>query len=1579
MALNRTQLEITVKTVGQQAIQALNKELGMTRAEAKRAIAEFTGFEKAKDTLDDFNEAVLDTEKGIQRYVKFLEKQRAELKFNGDEYKQLTAEILNYQNQVKQAQSAAVVTPLSAADLRTEQGINQHIQALQRQASTLDMASEAYVKLKAQIRDYQKVLKEANAEPAPAPEALNPRSLAGIRQSIQDLERLKDNVEAGSAQFYELGRQIEFAKRNLEQYVQAGAKSGVINGVAPVTEQGVKNEIDYLTQVRSQLRLNSEEYNRYTAEIRKYQKQIQEAQNPREYLPNDTLGGLRENIQAQQRVVDRMRFSDPGFEAAKQQLEEYNKLLRERTQLRLQPATAEELKTEEGLQKQIQYLQQQRKELNFLEKDWQDITREIDRLTKEFNEASAAALKIKPLPTSERGIRDQIEALQRQRAELDITSAQYAKLTLQIREYDRELQRAQEGAGTFGGRFGGRLLGAAGAVGATSLFGGGIVSGLGAGAGYLAGGQAGAFAAAGIAQSIQMTVLPATELAAQVSRLNRVLQEESGAEYGRNLDFVRKIAISTGQTLPEATQSFLKLNAAVKAAGGTSETARGVFEAISGAVVKFGGSAQEVNGALIATTQVFSKGKVSAEELSGQIGERLVGAYAKFAKANGYTTKELSKFLEEGEVTLDQFLKFAQFIQKDGVKALEEYATSTEGAGARFNAAFSQFQVKVGAALLPAGAALQDFGVKVLEVAGDGIVALVKAAEGIGKAFASIPKPVADAALAFVAFTTAFKALSVVFAAGQVAIPATVAGFTTLAGTVAALGGVLPTVTLAAKGFWAAVTGPIGAAALVVSALASIGAALYQNNQAFKDWVDSVVGIIRDDFGGAMRVMGEAVSGTVRWIGDTISGIGESINVNFGKAIDRILEKLGQLSKGLTDWFSGLPDWAKIGLRGGIGASPLGTVAGGIIAGVEINSRAQSATQRRQAVRSMLQPYTVGGITYDPLTGRPINPPAPFNNIQTRLPNQSNDDDGKKEKAKRDKALQDYYDKLLRLQREAFENQLAYDKQLFENRLRRAREEFDRRNELARLSEEARISGLTGGARQVADFFQKLNDRRRKDEADLFQLRQSYDQKLFDAEQRRLQDTFQKRQETIKEQVQAIAAPSTASASFDTFTAIARSAGLVVSSAHRPGDRGFHGTNQARDYAGTPDAMLKFAKTMAEQFGTQLKELIYTPLGFGIKNGQRVPLSFWGDRTNAGHHDHVHVAFTGGVSAAVGSSRARLAPRVPAVRNVGDDAALKAGAAMDLEAMNRLKVFQGQAGALAAQAGLNQLTSSIKETTRSLQEEAQALRERNRLVEEGYAPDEADRIVSQQQRINKAFEEGRAMLLEFDRQAMQDGVYTKEEIELRNQLATAIENQTNALVGLVQIQESDAARRKVEELRQAWAAIGTTIADGVGGAISAVAFATGDLADDLRNIATNLLRQIADQILQITIVKPLSNVLGNFIGGFFANGGIMTPDGPLPLQTYARGGIANSPQVAVFGEGSMNEAYVPLPDGRRIPVAMQGGAGGNTSVVVNVDAKGTDVQGSSPNAEALGRVISQAVQTEIVRQKRPGGLLFAGG
>jgi hypothetical protein len=71
----------------------------------------------------------------------------------------------------------------------------------------------------------------------------------------------------------------------------------------------------------------------------------------------------------------------------------------------------------------------------------------------------------------------------------------------------------------------------------------------------------------------------------------------------------------------------------------------------------------------------------------------------------------------------------------------------------------------------------------------------------------------------------------------------------------------------------------------------------------------------------------------------------------------------------------------------------------------------------------------------------------------------------------------------------------------------------------------------------------------------------------------------------------------------------------------------------------------------------------------------------------------------------------------------------------------------------------------------------------------------------------------------------------------------------------------------------------------------------------------------------------------------FANGGVMTAWGEMPLNRYANGGVANSPQVAMFGEGRTPEAYVPLPDGRTIPVTMQG-SNDNRPIVQNLHFHG---------------------------------------
>ena len=97
----------------------------------------------------------------------------------------------------------------------------------------------------------------------------------------------------------------------------------------------------------------------------------------------------------------------------------------------------------------------------------------------------------------------------------------------------------------------------------------------------------------------------------------------------------------------------------------------------------------------------------------------------------------------------------------------------------------------------------------------------------------------------------------------------------------------------------------------------------------------------------------------------------------------------------------------------------------------------------------------------------------------------------------------------------------------------------------------------------------------------------------------------------------------------------------------------------------------------------------------------------------------------------------------------------------------------------------------------------------------------------------------------------------------------------------------------------------------------------------------------------------------------YANGGI-APGG---FHAFATGGIATSPTLGLVGEGRYNEAVVPLPDGRSIPVNMRGGG---TSVVVNViDNTGGEVKKSvNKEMDEQGNMVIDIVLDALARNRK---------
>tara|TARA_R100000315_G_scaffold34178_2_gene14042 strand:- start:9021 stop:11048 length:2028 start_codon:yes stop_codon:yes gene_type:complete len=153
-----------------------------------------------------------------------------------------------------------------------------------------------------------------------------------------------------------------------------------------------------------------------------------------------------------------------------------------------------------------------------------------------------------------------------------------------------------------------------------------------------------------------------------------------------------------------------------------------------------------------------------------------------------------------------------------------------------------------------------------------------------------------------------------------------------------------------------------------------------------------------------------------------------------------------------------------------------------------------------------------------------------------------------------------------------------------------------------------------------------------------------------------------------------------------------------------------------------------------------------------------------------------------------------------------------------------------------------------------------------------------------------------------------------------------------------------------ERLDQVYAAIGQSITTGIVGALTEAVEGTKSLAE----VAGETLRQVGNILLQFGVQSTLSGVPG--LDKFFPG--------------RALGGSVSANKPYMVGERGP-ELFVPGAQGNVVPNNAIGGA----NVVVNVDASGSQAQGNQPNAKALGAAIGAAVQAELVKQKRPGGLL----
>ena len=153
-------------------------------------------------------------------------------------------------------------------------------------------------------------------------------------------------------------------------------------------------------------------------------------------------------------------------------------------------------------------------------------------------------------------------------------------------------------------------------------------------------------------------------------------------------------------------------------------------------------------------------------------------------------------------------------------------------------------------------------------------------------------------------------------------------------------------------------------------------------------------------------------------------------------------------------------------------------------------------------------------------------------------------------------------------------------------------------------------------------------------------------------------------------------------------------------------------------------------------------------------------------------------------------------------------------------------------------------------------------------------------------------------------------------------------------------------QEEIQKVKNLYDSIASSIETGIVDALEGAINGTKTLGD----VASSVFAQIQRSLLQFGV--------NSFLGA-------------IGIPGFANGGRPPVGRASIVGEKGP-ELFVPDRAGTIIP---NNQLGGSTNVVVNVDATGSSVEGDEQQGRELGRLISVAIQSELVQQKRPGGLL----
>ena len=199
----------------------------------------------------------------------------------------------------------------------------------------------------------------------------------------------------------------------------------------------------------------------------------------------------------------------------------------------------------------------------------------------------------------------------------------------------------------------------------------------------------------------------------------------------------------------------------------------------------------------------------------------------------------------------------------------------------------------------------------------------------------------------------------------------------------------------------------------------------------------------------------------------------------------------------------------------------------------------------------------------------------------------------------------------------------------------------------------------------------------------------------------------------------------------------------------------------------------------------------------------------------------------------------------------------------------------------------------------------------------------------------------------------------------------------------------DEAITQTDGLKDKFMEIGQGIEDGIVSGLTDAVMGTKTLAEAATGVLNNLKRKLVEVAMQ-RAVSGIGSSIGGFLGNIFGGRKKSNPflGGPnafsgagskfslSPLLGFkANGGPVSAGGAFVVGEKGPEILQMGSRSGNIIPNNEIRGGGTTNMVTINVDASGSSVAGNSTDAQALGAAIGAAVQAQLIKEKRPGGLL----